>query len=311
MRTSLDDIAVFVEIVDQGSFRAAARRLGLSPSAVSKRLSALERQLEVQLLQRTTRRLSLTQVGELLYERVRDIPGELAAAEERLREASGRVAGVLRVVMPTYFESEPMYDRVIPGYLAAHPEVRLDLVLAADPFAHLNEEFDLLVAGRLPHQRFPDSSAIGRRLLRMRGALFATPAYVERHGRPRRPEDLGAHNCLGYHNPLWHFTAPGGPAMLHRADGNLRTNSNRLLRAATLADLGITYSFPAFFADDLRAGRVVRLLDEYTAGSFIEVHGFYPPTRYVPLRTRTFVDALLEHLSAAPAETGPAAPDGD
>ncbi len=297
MRASLDDIAVFVEIVDQGSLRAAAKRLGLSPSAVSKRLSALEERLEQQLVQRTTRRLHLTQAGELLYEQVHQLPRQLAAAEERLREAAGTVQGVLRVVMPTWFESAMLYDRVVPAYLAEHPRVRLDLTLAADPLAHLSGGFDLLVAGRLPHQRFPDSSAVSRRLLRMRGALFATPAYLEQHGRPAHPDELGAHNCLGYPNPQWHFTAPDGEALVHQAEGNLRTNSHQLLRAATIAGLGVTYSFPAFFEGDLRAGRVVRLLDDFTAGSFIEVHAFYPPARYRPQRTRAFVDALLAELT--------------
>ena len=302
MQPSLDDIAVFVEIVDQGSLRAAAKRLGLSPSAVSKRLSALEARLELQLLQRTTRRLNLTQAGELLYEEVRNIPGALTAAEERLREASGRVQGVLRVVMPTWFESAVLYDRVVPAYLAAHPDVRLDLVLAADPLTQLHDRFDLLVAGRLPHQRFPDSAAVSRRLLRMRGALFASPAYLDRHGWPEHPDGLKDHNCLGYPNPLWHFTPPGEAPVVHRAQGNLRTNSHQLLRSATVAGLGITYSFPAFFQEDLQAGRVVRLLDRCTASSFIEVHGFYPPARYRPLRTRAFVDALMVELSGSSAD---------
>jgi DNA-binding transcriptional LysR family regulator len=298
MRASLDDIAVFVEIVDRGSLRGAAKALGLSPSAVSKRLAALEERLEQQLVQRTTRRLHLTQAGELLYEQVHELPGQLAAAEERLREASGTVQGVLRVVMPTWFESGVLYDRVVPRYLAAHPRVRLDLTLSADPLAHIGGGFDLLVAGRLPHQRFPDSSAVSRRLLRMRGALFATPAYLEAHGTPAHPGDLQAHNCLGYPNPQWHFTAPGGEALVHQAEGNLRTNRHQLLRAATIAGLGIAYSFPAFFEADLAEGRVVRVMDAYTAGSFIEVHAFYPPARYRPQRTRAFVDALLDALNA-------------
>jgi DNA-binding transcriptional LysR family regulator len=297
MQHSLDDIAVFVEIVDQGSLRGAARRLGLSPSAVSKRLSALEARLELQLLLRTTRKQSLTQAGELLYEQVRTIPRDLAAAEEQLREATGRVQGVLRVVMPTWFESAVLYDRVVPAYLDAHPRVRLDLTLAADPLTHLDGEFDLLMAGRQPQQRFPDSSAVSRRLIRIRGALFATPAYLERHGRPEHPDQLKDHNCLGYPNPLWHFTAPDGQALVHRAEGNLRTNSHQLLRSATLAGMGITYSFPAFFDDDLRSGQVVRLLDDYTAGSFIEVHAFYPPARYRPVRTKAFVETLLAQLN--------------
>ncbi len=297
MRGSLDDIAVFVEIVDQGSLRGAAKRLGLSPSAVSKRLAALEKRLEQQLVQRTTRRLYLTQAGELLYEQVHHMPGQLAAAEERLREAAGTVQGVLRVVMPTWFESELIYDRVVPAYLAAHPRVQVDLTLSADTLSLLGGDFDLLVAGRLPSQRFPDSSAVSRLLIRMRGALVATPAYLERHGRPEHPDDLSRHNCLTYPNPLWHFTTPSGEPLVHEIQGNLRTNSHQLLRAATLAGLGITYGFPAFFEADLRSGRVVRLMDEYTAGSAVEVYAFYPPARYRPQRTRAFVEALVAELT--------------
>lgn len=296
MRTPLDDIAVFVEVVDQGGFRAAADRLDLSPSAVSKRVSSLEQRLEVQLLHRTTRKLSLTQTGEQLYERVRDIPAAAAEAVESVREATGRVTGTLRVVMPTYFENDVLYGLVVPAFLKAHPGVSLTLTLATDPLAHLGGEFDLLVAGRLPHQRFPDSSAVGRRLLKLGGALFASPAYLERNGHPRHPSDLADHNCVGYLNPEWHFTAPDGVPFVHRAEGNLQTNSNQLLRAVTLAGMGITYSFPVFFADDLRAGRVVRLLDEYTAESYVALHVFYPAARFVPRRTRAFVDVLVEHL---------------
>jgi DNA-binding transcriptional LysR family regulator len=297
MPPSLDDIAVFVEIVNQGSLRGAARRLGLSPSAVSKRLAALEARLELQLLARTTRRIALTQAGELLYDRVQDIPAELAAAEEQLRESTGRVSGVLRVIMPTWFESGLLYDRVVPAYLGAYPLVRLDLTLVADPLARLGEEFDLLIAGRLPHQRFPDTSAVSRRLVRMEGAVFASPAYLERCGAPEHPDDLRQHNCLGYPNPLWHFTPPGEAPLVHRAEGSLRTNSNQLLRAATVAGLGVSYSFPVFFREDLAAGRVVQLLEEHSAGSFVEVHAFYPPSRYRPLRTRAFVEALTAQLS--------------
>lgn len=298
MKRSLDEIAVFVEVVDRGSFRGAAQRLDLSPSAVSKRISALEQRLQVQLLQRTTRRLSLTQAGELLYEQVHTIPGDLVAAEERLREAEGLVSGALRVVMPSYFESDLLYERVIPDYLARYPAVSLTLTVVDDPVARLRESFDLLVAGKLPHQQFPDSTAVGRSLFNLGGALFATRDYLDRHGRPEHPRDLADHNCLGYLNPLWHFTEPDGAPFVHHAEGNLRTNSNRLLRAATLGGQGIAYSFPIFFAEDLREDRVVRVLDAYTADSFVALYVFYSAARFVPQRTRTFVDTLVRHLSA-------------
>lgn len=301
MRSSLDEIAVFVAVVDQGSFRSAAEQMGLSPSAVSKRLSALEERLGVQLLQRTTRKLSITQAGELLYDRVRSIPSDIAEAEEQLREAAGRVTGDLRVVMPTFFASDVLYEQVVPAYLDAFPEVSLTLTIVHDPVAQLRGSFDLLVAGRLPHHQFPDSSAVGRQLLKLRGALFASPDYLERHGRPVHPRDLAHHNCLSYLNPEWHFTTPSGQ-LVHRAEGDLRTNSNQLLRAATLAGRGIAYSFPVFFADALRQRAVETVLDEYTAESYVGLHVFYPAARFIPRRTRAFVDTLVEHLSS---DSGP------
>jgi len=300
MRSSLDEIAVFVAVIDHGSFRSAADRLGLSPSAVSKRLSSLEERLGVQLLHRTTRKLSITQAGELLYDRVHTIPSDIAAAEEQLRETAGRVTGNLRVVMPTFFESDVLYEQVVPAYLDAFPEVSLTLTIVHDPVAHLRGTFDLLLAGRLPHHQFPDSSAVGRQLLKLRGALFATPDYLAARGRPRHPRDLAEHNCLGYLNPEWHFTTPGGQPFVHRAEGDLRTNSNLLLRVATLAGRGIAYSFPVFFADALHEGQVETLLDEYTAESYVGLHVFYPAARFVPRRTRAFVDILVEQLSSEP-----------
>jgi DNA-binding transcriptional LysR family regulator len=297
MSSTFDEIAAFVEVVEKGSFRGAAAHLGLSTSVVSKRIRALEERLQTQLIQRTTRKLSLTQAGELFYGEVRKIPVVVAAAEERVRDFAGRIEGSLSVVMPTYLESRELHDIVIPAYLAAHPGIDLQLQIVTNPFERAGDDFDLIVAGRLPHARFPDTSLIGRRLLKFRGALFVSPAYLEHHGGPSHPAELDRHNCLSYPNREWHFTEPSGKPVIVTARGSLRTNSNQLLRAATVAGLGIAYSFPVFFADDLRAGRVVRLLDEYTARSFVDVHVFYPGTRFVPRRTRAFIDALVAHFS--------------
>jgi DNA-binding transcriptional LysR family regulator len=293
MAGSLDEIAAFVAVVAQGSFRAAADHLGASPSAVSKRVSAQEQRLEVQLLHRTTRRLSLTRSGELLYERVADLPGRAREAEDRVRDEAGRVEGQLRVIMPSWFESATLYEQLVPSYLREHPGVDLILRMVPNPVDHTREPYDLLVAGKLPHHQFPDSSTIGRRLLRLRGALFASPAYLEQHGGPAHPDELAHHNCLGYLNPEWHFIAPDGDLLVHRARGNLRTNSNEALLAATRAGLGIAYSFPAFFERDLAAGRVVGVLEPYTRDSYVDVHVFYPDDRFIPRRTRAFMDALV------------------
>jgi len=297
MHGSLDDIAAFVEVVTCGSFRGAARSLGISPSAVSKRVSALEQRLEVQLLHRTTRRLQLTHAGERLYERLRHIPGSVDEALEQVRDETGRATGTLRVVMPTYFENPTLHEQLVPAFLRAHPDVALTLTMVPNPVEHVDRSFDLLVAGRLPHRRFPDSSVIGRRLLKLPGGLYATPEYLTRHGAPAHPRELAGHNCLGYLNPEWHFVQPDGQPFVFQARGNLRTSSNQALHAATLAGLGIAYSFPSFFDEDRAAGRVRQVLADYTDGAYVDIHVFYPGARFLPLRTRAFIDALLAHFA--------------
>lgn len=297
MTTSLDDIAAFVAVVEGGGFTAGAERLGLSPSVLSKRVRALEERLETQLIIRTTRRLELTDAGEVFYADVAGVPARLRDAEERARSLSGAVRGRLRVVLPTYFESDVLHDVVVPEFLEAHPEVELTVVIAADPARRFHESFDLLVAGRLPSRRFPDTSLITRHLLQLPGALYASPAYLERHGAPSHPEELASHNCLGYLNPEWHFTDAAGRSFFLRASGSLATNSNAMLRAATVRGLGVTYSFPVYFAEDEREGRVVRILEEFTASSYVDLHIFYPQAEFVPERTRAFIAALTAAFS--------------
>ena len=297
MTPSLDEIAAYVEVVEQKSFSAAANRMGLSTSVISKRVRALEERLETQLLQRTTRKITVTQAGELFFAEVRQLPALVEQAEEKVRDFSGRVEGRLRVVMPSYFENDALHAEVIPRYLDEHPGVELTLTIVANPVDSLADDFDLLIVGKLPHQQFPDTSLKGRRLLKLRGELFATTAYLDEHGRPEHPSDLEKHNCLSYLNNTWHFTDEDGEEIVIASQGNLRTNSNRLLRATTLAGAGITYSFPVFFKADVEAGTVERVLPHFTKGSYIDLHIFYPNAQFVPQRTRAFIDALVAHLS--------------
>jgi len=299
MGAQLDDITVFVEIVNQGSLRAAARCLGISPSAVSKRLAQLESRLELVLLERTTRRLHLTQAGEVYFARVAKIPALMATAKDEARELRGQVAGTLRVAMPSYFESARLHRELIPEYSRKYPKVRLDLQLVVDPLAHQGESFDVLIAGRLPHQRFPDSKLKHRRILNMRGGIFASPSYLKRAGRPRHPRELEGHNCLVHQSGVWWFVDRQGQDVFHQAQGNICTNSNSLVRAATASGLGISYSFPELFSDLVEEGSVEELLVDYTQKAFVEIHSFFPALRYTPVRTRAFVDALVNTFGRA------------
>ena len=299
MGLALDEIAIFVEVVERGSLGAAAKALGLAPSVVTKRIQALESRLEVQLLVRTTRKVTVTDAGRLLFDQVSAVPRMVAEAEERVREATTHSKGRLRVIMPSYFASSGFHHEVIPRYLAAHPEVDLSLTIVGEPRDHLRDDFDLLVAGKRPDEQFPDTSFVCRRLMKFRLTLLASPAYLAAHGTPRHPRELLSHNCLSYPSRDWHFVDPhDGSPLVVRVSGTLTTNSNAVLYAATMNGIGIARSFTYFFDKELEDGRVVSVLDEHTRGSYVDIHLFYPAAKFLPARTRAFIDALAAHFEA-------------
>lgn len=300
MALSIEEITAFVEVVERGSMSAAAAAMGVAPSIVTKRIQALEARVGTVLLARTTRRINLTDQGRLLYDEIRDVPRRLTEAEERVREHASAPQGRLRVIMPSWFASSGFHHEVIPSYLEAHPDVQLDLTISTDPIEQVgSRDFDLLVAGRFPHQRFPDTALVRKRILKFTGGLFAAPVYLAAQGTPQHPRDLEAHNCLSYTNREWHFVGPKAAAIVIRTQGSLTTNSNAMLYAATMRGLGISYSFPYFFDQELADGRVVQVLEEFTRGSYFDVSIFYPGTRYLPRRTKDFIDALAEHFGGA------------
>jgi len=301
MAYSADDVVAFVHIVELGSFRGAARRLGRSPATVSKRVAALEAELGTELLRRTTRSVTLTDPGRMLYDEVRQVPRLLDEGSRRILQLAEEPAGDLRVVVPSYFASADLWSRVIPMFSERHPAVRLDVRITSDPVDELKGDYDLLVAGKLPNQAFPDLPLKGRRLLELPATLVGAPSYLEAHAPVLHPGDLQKLNCVSYPRRDWLFNDPEGGHLVVDVTGSLTTNSNELLRDAIVRGVGVTYSFPFVFHDDIAAGRVVSLLQDYAA--HVEVYLFYPPTRWVPAATRAFIDALLEPLDE------PRAPD--
>lgn len=302
MALSIEEITAFVEVVERRSMSAAAAAMGVAPSIVTKRIQALEARVGTVLLARTTRRINLTDQGRLLYDEVRDVPRRLMEAEERVREQASAPQGRLRVIMPSWFASSGFHHEVIPSYLEAHPDVQLDLTISTDPIEQVgSRDFDLLVAGRFPHQRFPDTALVRKRILKFKGGLFAAPSYLAARGTPQHPRDLEGHNCLSYANRdrEWHFVGPKAAPIVIRTQGSLTTNSNAMLYAATMRGLGISYSFPYFFDRELAEGRVAQVLEEFTRGSYFDVSIFYPGTRYLPRRTKDFIDVLAAHFGGA------------
>jgi DNA-binding transcriptional LysR family regulator len=290
-------MAVFARVVEARGFSAAAARLGRSKSSVSKTVSALENRLGARLLNRTTRRLSLTEAGAAFYERAARILAEAEEAELAVTRLQDEPHGTLRVNAPTNF-GERHLAPALADFMARHPALAIDLALD-DRFVDVVEEgFDLAI--RIA--ALPGSSLIARRLAPNRRVVCASPAYLERAGTPEKPSDLRAHNCLGYTylatGNAWRFAGMGDPVSV-RVSGSLSINNGEALRRAALDGLGLVM-LPSFIVgDDLRAGALRAVLHEHT-DSPSSVYAVYPHSRHLSAKVRAFVDFLAERFGPEP-----------
>ena len=294
---NLSEMAVFAKVVQHRSFTAAAQALGLSKSAVSKQIGRLEDRLGARLLNRTTRKLSVTEVGSIFYERCARIVEEAQTAVDEVGSMAAVPRGRLRVNAPMTFGTLHL-GPVIADFLDQHHEIDVDLVLD-DRFSNLVEEgFD--VAVRIA--ALVDSSLIVRRLAPSRAVLCAAPDYIRRHGAPEKPEDLHRHNCFGYlyraSGPDWVLNGAKGPISIPLR-GNLRANNGEVLRDAAVAGAGVV-ALPSFIVGgDLRAGRLVELLPECVPQTHA-IYAAYPHRRHLAPKVRAFVDFLASRFGPQP-----------
>lgn len=296
----LEDLRLFTLVAEGRSFTRAAEKLGLSKSAASRRVAELETRLGARLFNRTTRHISLTQVGEGFYHRVSQILDSLEEAERSVVSQHAAPRGVLKLAAPMSFGVKHLAD-AIARFMDQYPEVEIDMDLS-DRFVDLVEEgYDMAVRiGRLK-----DSSLVARKLCPARIIVCASPGYLERQGVPQTPADLAQHHCLlytGSANPeQWPFrAAPGSEEVrMARVGGRLRANNGDALREAALAGQGITL-LPSFIVgDDLAHGRLVPVLMEHTV-SQSAVFAVYPASRHLSPKVRVFVDFLSSRFGPVP-----------
>lgn len=304
---SLAGMAVFAKVVEARSFTAAAAELGLSKSAVSKQITRLEDRLGARLLNRTTRRLSLTETGAAFYDRCARVVAEAQEAELAVTHLQSEPRGTLRVNAPMTFGHLHIAP-AIPHFLARYPELRVDMTMN-DRFVDLIDEgFD--VAIRIA--RLTDSSLIARRLAPDRRILCGAPSYFEKYGEPRTPDDLAKHNCLSYayvsDADQWQFIDGEGTRSI-AVRGNLRTNNGDAIRQALLAGLGVAI-LPSFIVgSDVQAGRLKAVLSDYLSNR-ASVYAVYPHSRHLTAKVRVFVDFLADRFGPSPYWDTPAKPPG-
>ncbi len=295
----LDAMAIFARVVETESFSAAARELGIAKSSVSKQINRLEDELAVRLLNRTTRRLSLTEAGAAFYQGCQRVVAEAAAAESAVTHLAAAPRGRLSVSAPMSFGVRHL-SPVLPVLLGRCPELTIDLALNDRLVDLVEEGFDVGI--RIAHLK--ESSLIARRLAPSRQVLCASPEYLAAHGRPQSVEDLKNHDCLLYSyqasGEVWRFSGPSGSDCPGRhklrVHGRLRANSGGSLLASALAGFGIA-RLPSFICGDaLRAGRLVRLLPEWSDPQEPVINAIYPASRNLSPKVRVFIDFLVEQF---------------
>ena len=295
---SLNDIAVFVRVVDSGSFTAAAERLGISKSVVSKYVTRLEDRLGARLLNRTTRRLSLTEAGRVFYERSRKGLADIEDAQAEVSRLQGEPRGTLRLNAPMSFGILHVAP-ALPEFLNLHPDVTVDMNLDDRIVDMIEEGFDVSV--RI--SELPDSSLVARRLGPCRHAIVAAPAYLERCGTPRTPEELRNHNIITYRYQEsaleWHFLTPGNKPISVAVSGSLMMNNSLAVREALLEGVGITRTPTFVVGKDIQEGRLIPVLREY---QILEVTIFlvYPQRRHLSPKVRAFVDFMAKRITKPP-----------
>ncbi|MGQ9366771.1 LysR family transcriptional regulator [Azospirillum sp. ST 5-10] len=289
----LDDLTVLVEVVDSGSLSLAGERLGLSASAVSRRLSQMEARLGVRLVSRTTRRIALTEAGAAFCARARAILAALDEAERALTETAEAPRGTLRVSMPVAF-GEMHVAPLLPSFMQRHPRVAVEASLSDRTAKLVEEGLDLAIrSGRLV-----DSSLVARRLMPLRHVVVGSPDYLARCGEPAGVAELVRHNCLAFVNDGtrqdWPF-AVGDRRESVRVTGTLQADALAPLRQAALAGIGLA-RLPGFaVAEDVRQGRLVPVLAGCTVADEA-IHAVFPTARHLLPKVRAFIDHLVATL---------------
>lgn len=293
------EMAVLVQVVEDGSFTRAARSLRLSPSAVSKLVARLEDRLGVRLIQRTTRRLALTAEGRLFHDRCREILEEIAVAEELAAGSRLRPRGTLRVGVSHGFGMSQVVP-LVPLFAGRYPEIELHLAFADRCVDLVAEGLDLAI--RLGAIR--DEALVARRLGEHGRIVCAAPAYLARHGRPETPADLPRHNCILFDQPEhlnhWPFRHPDGSVERVRVRGTFRSDSGDALYKLLLDGFGIARAADYLALPDLEAGRLVPVLAPFAVDERTLIHAVYPQRRHLPAKVRVFVDFLVERLGPVP-----------
>ncbi len=294
-----ENAKVFAAVVEAGGFTPAAERLGLSRAAASKHVQQLEERLGARLLERTTRRVSVTEAGRAFYQQCRRILADLEEAERAAGELHNEPRGELRVIAPTNFGLAEL-GTAIADLIVAFPRLHINLTFNDRVTDPIEGGYDIAISVGRP--RGTASSLVVRKLNSSRRILCASPDYLSRRGVPKRPEDLSSHDCLSYsyleQPDEWHLIGRDGERVV-KVSGPIVTSHRQVLRTAAVRGLGIAYGPVIFFHEDMVAGRVVQVLPQFKLPE-ATIYAVYPAGRQLSAKVKAFNDFMARYFADNP-----------
>ena len=297
----MTSMATFVKVVESGGFSAAARTLGMSPSMVTTHVQSLEERLGIRLLNRSTRRVSLTEVGHAYYERCLQILADADDADQIAQALQSTPRGTLR--LNTSIAIPSLLAPVIAEFVTLYPEVSINLTMTDRMIDLVEEGFDLAVR----NMSVPDSSLVVRRVATYRFVVCGAPGYLAARGTPRQPADLVHHNCLVYAHSAWgdewRFAGREGERSVAVA-GNLQANSDNALRLAAVHGQGLALAPSFLLIDEIKSGRLVPVLTEFLQAEHA-INAIYPHRHHLSAKVRSFIDLLVKHFHEDPGWADP------
>ncbi len=292
----LTEMEAFATVVDQGGFTDAARKLGVSKSAISKHVSSLEARLGARLLNRTTRRVSPTEIGLAYYDRARQVLNDAGEADALVTSMQSAPTGLLRISVATDFGVNHL-SPVLGEFLEEFPDITVNMVLSNRYVELISEGFDLAI--RIGEME--DSSLRARKLAETTQRMIASPGYLARYGRPERIDELNAHKLLHYSNNaagnVWKITAPSGERRQVRTAGWLTVNDGQSLLNAAVSGLGIAYLPSFLYGDAMERGLVEDVIPALPRDT-MSIYAVFPPGRFTQPKVRAFIDFLVEAYAA-------------
>lgn len=297
MDNRVGEMDVFVRVVEAGSFSEAARLLLMTPSTISKLIARLETRLGVRLLERSTRRLALTEEGQFYYERARVLLEQLDQTEQQIAQGGAEPEGVVRVSSSVTFGTAVL-EPILPAFWEAYPHITIDLSLSDEMVDLYLDRTDVAIrVGKLQI-----SNLVARKIGETRRRIVASPGYLAKYGTPRTPEELAEHNCLGFNfrraSPVWPMRE-GGRLVERILTGSLIANNGDTLRRMAIAGVGIARIADYHVRGPIARGELVEMLADSSIGESDEIHALFRGARFLPARVRAFLDFSVPRLRRA------------